>query len=118
MHLFGLIFFGMIALFWIGYGLRVALRAMRLPWLKDHAPAAEADCPAVSLLFAARDEEEKLGQALEALRAIDYPELEIVAANDRSSLESKALFRDRRRLRVTTGRASAKWSGWKLCHQK
>jgi hypothetical protein len=31
------------------------------------------------LLFAARDEEEKLTQALETLRPINYPALEIIA---------------------------------------
>ncbi|HEY6129912.1 MAG TPA: glycosyltransferase [Candidatus Acidoferrum sp.] len=85
MHIFGLIVFGMIAIFWLAHGLRVALGALTLPWLKDYCPAPNAKCPRVSLLFAARDEEEKLAPALEALRQLDYPELEIIAANDRSS---------------------------------
>jgi glycosyltransferase involved in cell wall biosynthesis len=85
MHLLGLLFFGCVALFWIGYGLRVALGAMQLPWLKDYAAARDADCPSVSLIFAARDEQEKLPLALETLRQIDYPRLEIIAVNDRSS---------------------------------
>src|SRR5260370_32023619 len=85
MHLLGPIFFGIIAIFWIAYGSRTALGALTLPWLKDFAPAEDNDCPRVTLLFAARDEEEKLAQALETLRQIDYPALEIVAANDRSS---------------------------------
>lgn len=77
--------FGSIALFWTAYGLRVALGAMQLPWLRDYASAEDADCPSVSLIFAARDEEEKLPRALETLRQIDYPRLEIIAVNDRSS---------------------------------
>lgn len=85
MHLFGLIFFGFIALFWLTHGLRVAYGAVRLPWLKDFAPAMDADCPRVSVLFAARDEEEKLPAALATLMAIDYPGLEVVAVDDRSS---------------------------------
>lgn len=85
MHLFGLIFFGFIALFWLTHGLRVACGAVRLPWLKDFAPAVDADCPRVSVLFAARDEEEKLPAALATLMAIDYPGLEVVAVDDRSS---------------------------------
>ncbi|HET7150720.1 MAG TPA: glycosyltransferase [Candidatus Acidoferrum sp.] len=85
MHLFGLIFFGFIALFWLTHGLRVAYGAGRLPWLKDFAPAMDADCPRVSVLFAARDEEEKLPAALATLMAIDYPGLEVVAVDDRSS---------------------------------
>jgi len=75
----------MIALFWIAHGLRMAVGARTLWWLKTFPPATDAECPRVSLLFAARDEEEKLPLALETLRGIDYPALEVIAANDRSS---------------------------------
>lgn len=84
MHLFGLVLFGLIASFWIFHGLRVAYGASQLPWIKKIAPAADADCPRVSILFAARDEEEKLPAALETLSALDYPYLEIIAVDDRS----------------------------------
>src|SRR5229473_4275533 len=84
MHLFGLVFFGFIALFWLTHGLRVACGAMRLPWIKDFAPAPDAECPRVSILFAARDEEEKLPAALATLMEIDYPNLEVIAVDDRS----------------------------------
>jgi hypothetical protein len=69
MHVFGLVLFGVIAFFWVFHGLRVAYGAMRLPWLKNFAPAPDADCPRISLLFAARDEEEKLPGALATRRA-------------------------------------------------
>lgn len=85
MHLFSLILFGLIAFFWMFHGLRVAYGAVRLPWLADFAPAADAECPRVSLLFAARDEEEKLAAALATMVTMDYPKLEIVAADDRST---------------------------------
>src|SRR6266567_75313 len=84
MHLFGLVFFGLIALFWLTHGLRVAYGAMRLPWIKDFAPAPDAECARVSILFAARDEEEKLPAALATLMEIDYPNLEVIAVDDRS----------------------------------
>jgi glycosyltransferase involved in cell wall biosynthesis len=84
MHLFGLIVFGGIALFWLTHGLRVAYGALRLPWIKDFAPARDEDCPRVSILFAARDEEEKLPGALATLMQIDYPNLEVIAVDDRS----------------------------------
>jgi len=51
----------------------VAYGALRLPWIKDFPPAADRDCPRISLIFAARDEEEKLPAALATLTAIDYP---------------------------------------------
>jgi len=85
MHLFWLVLLGLIALFWSTYGLKVAHDALRLPWLKDCSPAADADCPRISVLFAARDEEKKLPGALATLVAVDYPNLEIVAVDDRSS---------------------------------
>jgi glycosyltransferase involved in cell wall biosynthesis len=84
MHVFWLVLFGLIALFWIFHGLRVAYGAVRLPWLKDFDPTADANCPRVSILFAARDEEEKLPAALATLASLDYPRLEIVAVDDRS----------------------------------
>src|SRR5271155_5246306 len=73
------------AFFWVCYGMRIAYGAIRLPWVKDFAPAPDAECPRISLLFAARDEEQKLPAALASLAAIDYPNLEIIAVDDRST---------------------------------
>jgi glycosyltransferase involved in cell wall biosynthesis len=84
MHLFVLFLLTFAAFFWVVQGLRVAWGLLQLPWLKDFAPAEDEDCPRISLLFAARDEEEKLPQALATLAKIDYPNLEIVAVDDRS----------------------------------
>jgi len=85
MHFVVLFVLGIAALFWIFSGLQTAWGLLRLPWMKDYAPAEDKDCPRISLLFAARDEEEKLSGALERLAKIDYPDLEIVAVDDRSS---------------------------------
>jgi glycosyltransferase involved in cell wall biosynthesis len=85
MHFFWLLFFGLIAFFWITYGLKVAYGATRLPWLRDYEPASNSDCPKLSLIFAARDEQQKLPAALATLVAIDYPNLEIIAVDDRST---------------------------------
>jgi glycosyltransferase involved in cell wall biosynthesis len=85
MHLIGTLFFGLIALFWITYGLKVAYGAVRLPWLKDFPAVRDEGCPHISVVFAARDEEEKLPAALATLVAIDYPQLEIIAVDDRST---------------------------------
>jgi cellulose synthase/poly-beta-1,6-N-acetylglucosamine synthase-like glycosyltransferase len=83
-HFLWLVLFGAVAFFWVFHGLRVAYGALRLPWIKDFPAARDAECPRVSLIFAARDEEEKLPAALAALAALDYPDLEIIAVNDRS----------------------------------
>ena len=85
MHFFGILLFGLIALFWITHGLKVAYGAVRLPWLRNYAPAENANCPRISVIFAARDEQEKLPGALATLVSIDYPGLEIIAVDDRSS---------------------------------
>jgi glycosyltransferase involved in cell wall biosynthesis len=85
MHFLGLFTFGIIALFWVTYGLKVAYGAVRLPWLRDFAPTVDADCPNISVIFAARDEQEKLPAALATLVAANYPGLEIIAVDDRSS---------------------------------
>lgn len=85
MHALGLVLLGCIALFWLTYGLHVISGAVRLPWLKNFPPASHEACPKISLLFAARDEEEKLRGALSTLVGIDYPLLEIIAVDDRST---------------------------------
>src|SRR5205814_6150307 len=71
MHLIALILFGTIALFWVVHGLRVALGALQLPWLQDYPATIDAHCPKVSLLLAARDEEEKLPVELQSLLQIN-----------------------------------------------
>src|SRR5882762_8710738 len=84
MRIFELVLFGSIAFFWLIHGIRVGYGAIRLPWLRNFSPAADPDCPRISLIFAARDEEEKLPAALATLMEIDYPNLEVIAVNDRS----------------------------------
>jgi glycosyltransferase involved in cell wall biosynthesis len=84
LHWLGFVVFGLAALFWVFHGLRVAWGLLHLPWLKDFAPVTDEDCPRISLVFAARNEEDKLPAALATLNTIDYPHLEIVAVNDRS----------------------------------
>lgn len=115
MHLTGLFFFSFIFLFWIMQGLRISRGALRLPHLKDQAPC-ETSCPSITLIFAARDEEEKLPRALATLAKIEYPSLEIVAVNDRSSdatslILSEAAQRDSRLKIVTVESLPEGWLG-------
>jgi glycosyltransferase involved in cell wall biosynthesis len=91
-HPAALALFALIAAFWLLYGLRVGLGALRLPWLKDFPPAKDANCPTISLIFAARDEEEKLPIALNTLTSLDYPRLEIIGVDDRSADETGRLL--------------------------
>lgn len=85
MHRFAFFIFGSIAFIWIILGLRIAYGALKLPWLKDFPSNTGAALPGISLLFAARDEEEKLPGALSTLAQLDYPELEIIGVDDRSA---------------------------------
>ena len=84
MHTFGLVVFFFVAAFWVLQGLRNAFGATKLPWVKNFKPAEDAECPSISLIFAARNEEEKLPAALATLAELDYPHLEIIAVDDRS----------------------------------
>jgi len=114
MHLSSLLLFALIAVFWVVHGLRVAIGALCLPWLRDYFPAPDGVCPRLSVLFAARDEEEKLPLALESLRHIDYPGLEIIAVNDRSSDATAQILNDgaKRDPRLTIVRIEALPAGW------
>jgi len=103
MHLLVLLLFGFIAFFWVFHGLRVAWGLSRLPWIKDFPPAQDEACPRISLIFAARDEEEKLPAALATLAAIDYPNLEIIAVDDRSQDATGRILDDFGLIDLSTG---------------
>src|SRR5215470_20352008 len=92
MHLISLLLFSLIFLFWILQGLRIGRGALRLPHLENHEPCSS--CPSISLIFAARDEQEKLPRALATLAEINYPALEIIAVNDRSSDGTATILND------------------------
>lgn len=73
-----------IALSWIVTVIDTARGVRKLPSLASVAPLADADCPSVSVLFAARDEAEKLPGALDTFLALDYPRYGVIAVDDRS----------------------------------
>jgi GT2 family glycosyltransferase len=105
LHTFFIVLFSLIAFLWIVQGIRAGFGMARLPWLSDVAPMISRDAPFVSVIFAARDEAEKLPAALETLLAQDYPRFEIVAVNDRSTDQTSAILhefeRSSRNLTVT-----------------
>ncbi len=102
------------ALLWVLNAIDIARGAPKLPSISNIAPLEDADCPSVSILFAARDEEEKLPGALNKFLALDYPRYEVVAVDDRSEdgtaeiLDSAA--RSDPRLKVV--RVSSLPAGW------
>ncbi|MCU1240485.1 MAG: hypothetical protein JWO71_1211 [Candidatus Acidoferrum typicum] len=110
----GVALFGLTAFFWVFHGLRVAYGALHLPFIKDFAPASDADCPRISLIFAARDEEEKLPAAIATLANIDYPRLEIIAVNDRSEDSTGRILNEfaRRHERARVEHVETLPAGW------
>jgi Glycosyl transferase family 2 len=72
----------------------------RLPWLSEVAAAASQEFPPVSIIFAARDEAEKLPAAIETMLAQDYPRFEVIAVNDRSTDQTPAILHGLERARA------------------
>jgi cellulose synthase/poly-beta-1,6-N-acetylglucosamine synthase-like glycosyltransferase len=75
---------GAIALGWSVLGLRMLRGMAGVPRLTGVAPLPDAECPMVSILFAARDEADNLPEALPTQLAQDYPRYEVIAVDDRS----------------------------------
>ena len=94
LHYFWLGLLGLAALTWIGQAIDIGLGVPSLRSLKDATPLADADCPSVSILFAARDEAEKLPGAIATLLALDYPSFEVVAVDDRSEDGTARILED------------------------
>jgi glycosyltransferase involved in cell wall biosynthesis len=84
LHIFWIGLFGLIASVWIVQGIRAGIGMARLPWLSRVPFLSSSNWPSVSIIFAARDEAEKLPGAIQTLLAQDYPQFEVVAVNDRS----------------------------------
>lgn len=85
MHTIAVAVFALIAIFWIAYAVATYRGMATLPSLMAIAPFAGPNFPRISILFAARDEEEKMPQALASLLKLDYPNYEVVAVDDRST---------------------------------
>lgn len=94
-----------------GLGLRAA-RCVRT--LRSVEPPSLPVWPHLTVVFAARDEEKSVARALSSLREQDYPDLEIVAVDDRSSDATGPILdgiaADDRRVRVVHVRSLPE--GW------
>ena len=84
MHNLWVTLFGLIASLWVVQGIRAGIGMSRLPWLSDANPISPDDTLFVSIIFATRDEAEKLPAALATLLTQDYLRFEVIAVNDRS----------------------------------
>lgn len=81
-----------LALGWLYAALLLFYWFRRMPWLQDTEPLPDEDCPMISLLVAARNEKEKIRGAIETWLALDYPKLEIIIVNDRSTDSTGAII--------------------------
>ncbi len=84
MHNFWTALFGTIAAIWIVQSVRAIRGMLHVPYLEQTAPVSDSEASAISIILAARDEADKLREALATLLAQDYPRYEVVAVNDRS----------------------------------
>jgi cellulose synthase/poly-beta-1,6-N-acetylglucosamine synthase-like glycosyltransferase len=91
--LFGLAYTGVVFLTNLIPLLRLARHARSIPQLPDSAPApAATDWPRVSIIVPARNEEQGVRAAVESLLRQDYPALELVVVNDRSTDRTGAIL--------------------------
>ncbi len=84
LHIFWVVLTGGVALAWIATMMVVAIGVRTIPWLRDTALLDDGKCPSISILFAGRDEAEKMPGAIETMLSLDYPRYEVVAVDDRS----------------------------------
>lgn len=84
----GWIAVALLALLCVGYAaayVNVSYALWALPRLRDERPAEPERWPPLSVVVTACDEVETIEQALRSLLAQDYPRLELIAVDDRSS---------------------------------
>jgi glycosyltransferase involved in cell wall biosynthesis len=114
LHTFATVFFGLVALLWLIQGIRAGFGMASIPRLVDIAPAGGKDLPRISILFGARDEAEKISAAVESWLALDYPDFEIIAVDDRSDDATGAILDDfaRRDPRIQVIHVSTLPAGW------
>ena len=102
--------------FWIPAGIWLILNRHALTVLESVPVEDEHPLPAVSIVIPARNEERNLEQALESVLAMDYPDLEIIVVNDRSTDRTGAILetmaeRDARLTVVTIESLPDGWIG-------
>jgi len=83
---------GFVAFVWVALAIDAGFGALKIPSLKGSGLLTDEECPTISILFAARDEEEKLPGAVATFLALDYPRYEVVAVNDRSQDGTEAIL--------------------------
>ena len=102
--------------FWIPAGVWLMTKRHAFTVLASVSVRDEDPLLPVSVVIPARNEERNLEQALQSVLALDYPDLEIIVANDRSTDDTGAILekmaeRDARLTVVTIDELPAGWIG-------
>src|SRR5262249_1899466 len=105
---------GIFSLAWIAIGLVSLHAAVRFRTLRDLDGPEPKRWPRLTVVIAACDEARTIGPALATLLVSDYPDLEIVVVNDRSTDDTGAIIDDvaRRRPRVRAVHVRELPDGW------
>ena len=77
---------------WLGAAWEVMRGNRRLPRLATLESPPPARWPRVSVVFAARNEGRTVGAAVPTMLALDYPDLELIAVDDRSEDDTGAVL--------------------------
>lgn len=78
---------------WVGHLIHLVRNRDRAVFLADlPADPPEGGWPSLAVVFAARDEAEKVGAATRSMLALDYPALEVIAVDDRSTDATAAIL--------------------------
>jgi hypothetical protein len=114
LHIFWTGLLALIPFLWALQLAEIARGIPSLPLLKDTVPAKGPNLPKVSILVAARDEAKKLPEALASFLALDYPNYEVVAVNDRSRDATQKILdaATREHANLKTVRIDALPMGW------
>src|ERR1700723_396918 len=83
---------GFVAFVWVALAIDAGFGALKIPSLKGSGLLTDEECPTISILFAARDEEEKLPGAVATFLALDYPRYEVVAVNGGPEAGTEAIL--------------------------
>jgi hypothetical protein len=112
--MFWIVVMGAVASAWVASVIDLAIGIRTMPWLRDAAPLEDAKCPAVSILFAGRDEAEKMPDAIATMLALDYPRYEVIAVDDRSIDATGAILAAgaKKDARLKPARVDSLPSGW------
>jgi glycosyltransferase involved in cell wall biosynthesis len=92
LHKFWILYFAAVAVLSIAAGLRAFVGLRAIPWLANARLLPEGALPMISVIFAARDEAEKLPAALASRLALNYSRYEVIAVNDRSTDATSAIL--------------------------